>query len=291
MPPKSPPSEQPELFRSALVNLVDRRHPLVRLAGLIDWERFAAAFGPLYRDGVGRPGLPTRLMVGLHLIKHLDGLSDDAACARYLDSPYVQLFCGESHFQHALPLDRSSMTRWRQRIGAERLELLLAETLATAERAGAAEPKHFERVTVDTTVQPKAVTHPTDSKLIQRGVEILGRLARQHGVTLRQSYTRVSTRARREVARLIHRGRHREAERVVRRMRTWLGRLVRDIARKIVGAAGAVRAAFATPLERIAQLLRQRRDDRGREKIYALHAPEVECISKGKARTRFEFGC
>jgi IS5 family transposase len=290
MPPKSPPSEQPELFRSALVNLVDRRHPLVRLAGLIDWDRFATAFGPLYREGVGRPGLPTRLMVGLHLLKHMDGLSDDAVCARFLDSPYVQLFCGESHFQHALPLDRSSMTRWRKRIGPERLELLLAETLATAERAGAAEPKHFERVTVDTTVQPKAVTHPTDSKLIHRGVEILGRLARRHGVALRQSYTRVSTHARREVARLIHRGRHREAERVVRRMRTWLGRLARDITRKITGAAGAVRAAFATPLERIGRLLRQRREDRGREKIYALHAPEVECIGKGKARTRFEFG-
>ena len=113
MPPKSPPPEQPELFRSALVNLVDPRHPLVRLAGLIDWERFATAFGPLYRDGVGRPGLPTRLMVGLHLIKHMDGLSDEAVCARFLDSPYVQLFCGETHFQHALPLDRSSMTRWR----------------------------------------------------------------------------------------------------------------------------------------------------------------------------------
>jgi len=290
MPPKSPPSEQPELFRSALVNLVDRRHPLVRLAGLIDWDRFATAFGPLYREGVGRPGLPTRLMVGLHLLKHMDGLSDDAVCARFLDSPYVQLFCGESHFQHALPLDRSSMTRWRKRIGPERLELLLAETLATAERAGAAEPKHFERVTVDTTVQPKAVTHPTDSKLIHRGLEILGRLARRHGVALRQSYTRVSTHARREVAKLIHRGRHREAERVVRRMRTWLGRLARDITRKITGAAGAVRAAFATPLERIGRLLRQRREDRGREKIYALHAPEVECIGKGKARTRFEFG-
>jgi len=291
MQPKSPPSEQPELFRSALVNLVDRRHPLVRLAGLIDWDRFATAFGALYREGVGRPGLPIRLMVGLHLIKHMDGLSDDAACARFLDSPYVQLFCGESHFQHALPLDRSSMTRWRKRIGAEQLELLLAETLAAAQRAGAAGPKHFERVTIDTTVQPKAVTHPTDSKLLHRGVEILGRLARQHGIVLRQSYTRLSTHARREVARLIHRGRHREAERKVSRMRTWLGRLTRDIARKIAGAAAAVRAAFATPIERIARLLRQRRDDRGREKIYALHAPEVECIGKGKARTRFEFGC
>ena len=130
MPPKSPPPGQPELFRSALVNLVDRRHPLVRLAGLIDWDRFATAFGPLYREGVGRPGLPTRLMVGLHLIKHMDGLSDDAVCARFLDSPYVQFFCAETHFQHALPLDRSYMTRWRKRIGAERLELLLAETLA-----------------------------------------------------------------------------------------------------------------------------------------------------------------
>jgi IS5 family transposase len=118
MPPKSSPPDQPELFRSALVNLVDRRHPLVRLAGPIDWDRFRTAFGPLSRDGVGRPGLPTRLMVGLHLIKHMDGLSDAAVCARFLDSPYVQLFCGESHVQHALPLDRSSMARWRQRIGA-----------------------------------------------------------------------------------------------------------------------------------------------------------------------------
>lgn len=291
MQPKSPPPGQPELFRSALVNLVDRRHPLVRLASLIEWDRFATAFGPLYREGVGRPGLPIRLMVGLHLIKHMDGLSDDAVCARFLDSPYVQFFCGETHFQHALPLDRSSMTRWRKRIGAEQLELLLAETLAAAQRAGAAEPKHFQRVTIDTTVQPKAVTHPTDSKLLHRGVEILGRLARRHGVALRQSYTRVSTHARREVARLIHRGRHREAERKVSRMRTWLGRLARDIARKVAGATEAARAAFATPLERSAQLLRQRREDRGREKIYALHAPEVECIGKGKVRARFEFGC
>lgn len=290
MPPKLPSQEQPELFRSALVNLIDPQHPLVRLAGLINWDRFAAAFGPLYRDGVGRPGLPIRLMVGLHLIKHMDGVSDEAVCARFLDSPYVQLFCGETHFQHRLPLDRSSLTRWRKRIGPERLELLLAETLAAARRTGAVEPKHFERVTIDTTAQPKAVSHPTDSKLLHRGAEILGRLARKHGVALRRSYTRLSRNARREVAKLIHRGRHREAERVVRRMRTWLGRLARDIDRKMAGAAASVQAAFAAPLDLIARLLRQRREDRGREKVYALHAPEVECIGKGKAHTRFEFG-
>jgi IS5 family transposase len=290
MRPKQPASEpQDDLFRAQLENLVDRRHPLVRLAGLIEWGRFEAGFGPLYTDGIGRPGLPTRLMVGLHLLKHMDGLSDEAVCARYVDSPYVQLFCGETHFRHALPLDRSSMTRWRRRIGAERLEVLLAESLAAAQRGGAVEDKHLRRVTIDTTVQPKAVTHPTDSKLLHRGIEILARLARRHRIRLRQSYLRVAKRARREAAKLIHSGRPRQAERRVRRLRTWLGRLFRDIGRKTAGDATA-EAAFAGPLGLIARLLRQRREDRGRDKLYSLHAPEVECIGKGKAHARFEFG-
>jgi transposase, IS5 family len=289
MRPKQPAAEpQEDLFRARLENLVDLRHALVRLAGLIEWGRFEAEFGALYTDG-GRPGLPTRLMVGLELLKHMDGLSDEAVCARYLDSPYVQLFCGGTHFRHALPLDRSSMTRWRQRIGAERLELLLAETLAAAQRGGAVEEKHLRRVTIDTTVQPKAVTHPTDSKLLQRGIEILARLARRHGIRLRQSYLRVAKKARREAARLIHSGRRRQAERQVRQLRTWLGRLFRDIGRKIAGDA-ETKAAFAGPLGLIARLLRQRREDRGRDKLYSLHAPEVECIGKGKAQARYEFG-
>jgi transposase, IS5 family len=290
MRPKPPdPVEQVELFRARLDNLVDRRHPLVRLAGLIDWHCFEESFGALYTEGVGRPGLPTRLMVGLHLLKHMDGLSDEAVCARYLDSPYVQLFCGETYFQHVLPLDRSSMTRWRQRIGAERMEALLAESLAAARRGGAVEDKHLRRITVDTTVMPKAVTHPTDSKLLHRGIEWLARLARRHRVRLRQSYLRVAKHAKREAARLIHSGRPRQAERLVRRLRTWLGRLARDIARK-VAADPAMQAIFAKPLALIGRLLRQRRDDRGSGKLYSLHAPEVECIGRGKARARFEFG-
>ena len=161
MRPKQPTAEdQDDLFRARLANLVDRRHPLVRLAGLIDWGRFEAEFGPLYTDATGRPGLPMRLMVGLHLLKHMDGLSDEAVCARYLDSPYAQLFCGEAHFRHGLPLDRSSMTRWRRRIGPERLEVLLVETLAAAQQCGAVEEKHLRRVTIDTTVAPKAVMRP-----------------------------------------------------------------------------------------------------------------------------------
>jgi IS5 family transposase len=213
MRPKQPDqSETPELFRARLENLIDRRHPLVRLAELIDWRVFEESFGPLYKEGVGRPGLPTRLMVGLHLLKHMDGLSDEAICARYLDSPYVQLFCGEIYFRHALPLDRSSMTRWRKRIGAERMEALLVESLDAARRGGAVAQKHLRRITVDTTVQPKAVTHPTDSKLLHRGITTLVRLARRHGVTLRQSYLRVSDRAKREAARLIYSGRPHQAQ-------------------------------------------------------------------------------
>jgi transposase, IS5 family len=290
MRPKQPEAEpQEDLFRARLANLVDPRHALVRLAGLIEWERFETAFGPLYTDAIGRPGLPTRLMVGLHLLKHMDGLSDEAVCARYLDSPYAQLFCGERYFQHALPLDRSSMTRWRQRIGPERLEVLLAESLAAAQRGGAVEEKHLRRVTIDTTVAPKAVTHPTDSKLLHRGIEILARLARRHGVRLRQSYLRVAKRAKREAAKLIHSGRPRQAERRVRHLRTWLGRLVRDIGRKIAGDAKA-EAVFAGSLGLMARLLRQRREDRGKDKLYSLHAPEVECIGKGKPHKPYEFG-
>jgi IS5 family transposase len=290
MRPKQPKAEpQDDLLRARLQNLVDPQHPLLRLSGLIGWSRFEAEFVALYTDG-GRPGLRTRLMVDLHLLKHMDGLSDEAVCARYLDSPYVQLFCGGTHFQHALPLDRSSMTRWRQRIGAERLELLLAESLAAARRGGAVEEKHLRRVTIDTTVQPKAVTHPTDSKLLHRGIEILARLARRHGIRLRQSYLRLARKARREAARLIHAGRQHQVERHVRQLRTWLGRLFRDIGRKIAGRT-AMQTALARPLGLVARLLRQRREDRGRDKLYSLHAPEVECIGKGKAQARYEFGC
>ena len=120
MRPKQPTAEdQDDLFRARLANLVDRRHPLVRLAGLIDRGRFETEFGPLYTDATGRPGLPTRLMVGLHLLKHMDGLSDEAVCARYLDSPYAQLFWVPSRVVWKWPERRVSgavrVTRVRRR--------------------------------------------------------------------------------------------------------------------------------------------------------------------------------
>lgn len=137
MRPKPPPSAVPEdLFRHQLSNLLDPRHELLRLAALIDWQRFDHAYGALYAER-GRPGLPTRLMVGLHLLKHIKALSDEQVCAQWRENPYFQAFCGETYFQHDLPLDRSSMSRWRGRIGPDKLEAVPAETIAAAMKGGA----------------------------------------------------------------------------------------------------------------------------------------------------------
>jgi transposase, IS5 family len=285
-PIPTPAQGEADMFRNRLDNMIDMRHELVRLAGLIDWKRFDEAFGGLYAEK-GRSGLPTRLMVGLHFLKHARGISDERVCAQWVENAYFQFFCGETYFQTRLPLDRTSMSVWRGRIGADKLEALLAETLAAATRAKAVDKSQMQRVTIDTTAQTKAVAHPTDSHLLLRAIEWLNKLAKKQGVNLRQSYLRLATRARREVGRLIHGRGHKQAMRFLRKMRTWTGRLVRDIERKIEGRPDLKRSC-APKLERVKQLLAQKPDDKN--KIYALHAPEVECIAKGKARTRYEFG-
>ena len=287
MRPSKPDRPTDDLFRSSLEAILDPEHELLRLAAWIDWERFDDAFGPFYHERKGRRGLRTRLMAGLHLLKHMKGLSDEETCAAWLENPYFQAFCGETHFQHRLPLDRSSMTKWRQRIGPGDLEALLAETIKVAIKTKAVSQRQLERITVDTTVQTKAVAHPTDSHLILRAIEWLNRVARRHGLKLRQSFLRLATRARREASRLMHTSGHKQGQRWVRKMRTWLGRLIRDIQRKIAGNAD-LEAAFEVALQRAQKVHGQQPGDKA--KLYALHAPEVECIGKGKARTRYEFG-
>ncbi len=286
-PAKPDAAAQPDMFRETLEAILDPRHELPELGRRIDWAKLDAVCGETFVDQVGRPGLPTRLMAGLHILKHVKGLSDEAVCAAWVENPYFQAFCGERFFQHRLPLDRSSMTRWRNRIGAGRLETLLADTLAIACDSGAVKPRAMERVTIDTTVQTKAIAYPTDGHLMLRAVERLAALARKQGVTLRQSYARVARHARREAARLLHGRGHKQGMRHLRKLRTFLGRLIRDIARKIEGDP-AREAACAETLERARRIHGQRPGDA--DKLYAFHAPEVECIARGKARARYEFG-
>jgi IS5 family transposase len=169
MRPNQPdPTEPDDLFRARLSQQIDRRHPLVRLAGPIDWEVFEARFGELYHPHVGRPGIPIRLMVGLSYLQHTFALSDEAVVARWVENPY---FCGCDYLQLALPIDPSSLVRWRQRIGQDGIELLLQETIAAAERGEAVREQSLERISVDTTVQPKAIADPLDSRLYHRGRE------------------------------------------------------------------------------------------------------------------------
>ena len=287
-PPRNVPSGMEDLFRSRLENIIDLRHELVRLGAAIDWRFFDDAYEAFYSEE-GRPGIATRMMVGLHILKHMFDLSDEEVCERWVYDPYFQHFCGEAYFQHALPIDRSSMTRWRDRIGPEGLEKVFQESLGVAHRTGALRTKDLKRVTVDTTVQEKAVAFPTDAKLIHRARERLVRLAREHRVPLRQSYVRVGKRALIMQGRYRHAKQHKRANKAMRKLKTYLGRTLRDIRRKTAHDED-LRDAFRRPLWLAERVLTQKRRD-PYPKVYSLHAPEVECIGKGKAHKPYEFGC
>jgi len=224
-----------DLFRSRLDQMIDMKHELVRLAQTIDWRFLEDRFGAVYKNGAGLPPLPTRLMAGLAILKHSFNLSDEAICARYLDSPYCQYFCGEEFFQHRLPFDRSSMTCWRQRMRDERIKALLQESLSVAVWTGAMKPADMRQVIVDTTVQPKNVMFPTDARLLHRARERLVRLASKTGLELRQTYVRVAKFALIQHQRYAHAKQFKRAGTALRKLKTYLGRVIRDIERQIAG--------------------------------------------------------
>jgi len=159
---------QSDLLRSRLDQIIDLRHPLVKLAREVDWRFLEKTFGDAYSDGPGQPPLPTRLMAGLHILKYTHDLSDEVLCERWVENPYYQFFCGEEFFQHELVLDRSSLTRWRHRMGEEKLKALLQESLSIAVKTEAIKPAELSEVIVDTTVEPKNVMFPTDARLLNR---------------------------------------------------------------------------------------------------------------------------
>src|SRR5271155_1330576 len=267
-------SGEQDMFRSRLDQVINMDHPLVKLARAIDWRFLEEKCGAVYKDGAGQPPLPTRLMAGLAILKHTYNLSDEVVCELWIENPYYQYFCGEEFFQHRLPLDRSSMSNWRNRMGEERLQALLQESLAVATKTGAMKPGDLARIIVDTTVQPKNITFPTDAKLLNRAREKLVRLAKQLGVKLRQSYTRVGKSSLIQHQRYAHAKQFKRANRALRTLKTYLGRVIRDIARKTEGDPG-LEAAFAHLLSLAQRVRAQERGQRG-PKIYSLHAPEVD---------------
>jgi transposase, IS5 family len=286
MGPKPTVPSSGDLYRSRLDQILDQRHELFRLADLIDWDRFDHEFGRFYRP-LGRPAKPTRLMVGLSYLQHTFNLSDEAVVQRWTENPYWQWFCGCEYFQHELPCDPSSLTRWRKRLGPEGLETLLAETIQAGLESGVVQPSSLERISVDTTVQPKAITHPTDAKLYLKALVALVRQAKKCGLELRQAHTRLAKRAAVQVGRYAHARQMRRMRRELKRLKTYLGRVYRDVARKVAGDV-ELSIRFAPLLGLTERLLTQERTSKN--KLYSLHAPEVVCIAKGKAHRPYEFG-
>jgi transposase, IS5 family len=283
-------SGQADLLRSRLDAIIDMNHALVKLARTIDWSFIEERFGAVYEDKPGRPPLPTRLMAGLAILKHTYDLSDEVLCERWVENPYYQFFCGEEFFQHRLVFDRSSLTRWRQRMGEEKLQALLQESLSVATKTEAIKPSDLNRIIVDTTVQPKNVMFPTDARLLNRAREILVRLAKRQGLPLRQSYARVGKFALIKHQRYAHAKQFKRANRALKKLRTYLGRVIRDIARKIEGRTDLLgEIVLGRMLALARRVLDQKQHQRG-PKVYSLHAPEVECIGKGKAHRPYEFG-
>lgn len=287
MKPKKPQEHdvQRDLFRSELEQIVNHEHPLYKLSKEIDWDVFDEAFGPLYDEKMGRPALRTRLVVGLHYLKYTFDESDESVVERFLENPYWQYFCGNKYFEHDFPLDPSSLVRWRKRIGSKRMEELLKETIATGKRKKLIKTGELKRVTVDTTVQEKAIAFPTDGRLYYKMLRVLVRLAKEAGIKLRQSYSRLSKKALAKQARYSHAKQMKRAKKETKRLKTYLGRVLRDIERKCEQGNEKLQEV----LELAKRLHGQKRNDKG--KLYSIHAPEVECIAKGKAHKRYEFGC
>jgi len=279
---------QSDLLRSRLDAIINLNHALVKLARTVDWGFLEERFGAAYSDKPGQPPLPTRLMAGLAILKYTHDLSDEVLCERWVENPYYQYLCGEEFFQHHLVFDRSSLTRWRQRMGEDKLQALIQESLSVATRTEAIKPSQLSRVIVDTTVQPKNVMFPTDAKLLNRAREILVRLASKHGVDLRQSYVRVGKYALIKHQRYAHAKQFKRANRSLRKLKTYLGRVIRDIARKIDGDE-VMQQIFGRSLS-LARTVRDQKQHQRGYKVYSLHAPEVECIGKGKAHKPYEFG-
>lgn len=277
---------QAELFRSELRQIIDLKHPLAKLAEVIDWNRFYEFFGTTYCPDNGRPAIDTRLMVCLHYLKYLKKLSDEETVQLWVENPYWQYFSGMKYFCCQLPIDASSMTRWRKRVESSGAKELLDETIKSGLKLKFIKSRELEKVNVDTTTQEKAIRFPTDSCLYERARARLVALAEQENIHLRQNYNRKAKmdllmQSRYRKARQLKR-----ARRCTKNLKCYLGRIIRDIERNCDYAKLSAQARQLLATSR--RIYEQQQQDKN--KVYSVHATEVACITKGKAHKKYEFG-
>ncbi len=271
-----------------LSNQLNPKDPLFIMAGEINWSFFEEAFSAYYPDGPGQPPKPVRLMIGLMLLQHMNGLSDEQVVHQWVQNPYWQYFCGYDYLQWDLPCDPSSLTRWRVRLGEEGVEKILGQTIVTALKTETVAPQDLKGVISDTTVMEKNITFPTDTKLLNKAREKLIALASKCGLKLRQTYARVGRFAALNAGRYAHAKQFKRMRKEVKKLKNFLGRTVRDVERQIQMVPD-LHEIFANLLRMSKRLLSQ--DKKSKDKLYSLHAPEVYCMSKGKAGKPYEFGC
>ncbi len=285
---KSQVSPNRELYQQDLNDLLDERHELVLLSKKINWAVLEEKWAGYFPSSRGRPALPARLVAGLLYLQHAFNYSDEALVRTWIENPYWQFFCGESYFQHKLPCDPSSLTVWRKRIGEEGVEWMLAVTVEAGLETETINTKSFSKVIADTTVQEKAIAHPTDSRLLNRCREKLVAFAAEAGLSLRQNYNRIAPQWCRKIGGYAHAKQYKRMKGLIKKLKTVTGRVYRDVLNQMTQVPEFLQAKGKTLLEKAAKLLSQEKNSKN--KLYALHAPEVECISKGKAHKKYEFG-
>jgi IS5 family transposase len=307
----------PDLLRQPLVEMIDLRHPLAVLASRLPWAQIEASLAPSFarrvHDGqtlaqddlfgtslqiigagvsaAGRPRLPIRLMASLLYLKHTYKLSDEELVERWAENVVWQHFSGMTFYEPRLPCDATQIGRFRSAIGQAGVETLLKATIDTAVISKAIKPSEFERLIIDTTVQEKAIAHPTDSRLLEIARRKIVTAAKRCGIVFKQTFAKEGKTLQRKAGGYAHAKQFKRLRRAVKRQRTILGIVLREIERKIgqsVDASAPGLSALRTLMERAHRIRTQQRNDKN--KLYALHAPEVECIGKGKARKPYEFG-
>ena len=275
---QSSPSTAPKSLFFSLGDSLDQRHPLYILSHKVDWDFFDRAFSPLYCLDNGAPAKPIRLMVGLLLLKHIRDLSDESIVEQWSENNYYQYFCGLQEFVPKVPCASSELVHFRHRIGVAGCELILKESIRINGKDG-----DEENLSADTTVQEKNITYPTDNKLHRKIIGRCKSLAKKEGVDLRQSYSRTLKKLAVDQRFNRHPKNRKKARAANRKVKTIAGRLVRELERKL-----PTNHPYGHLLELFHRVLKQKRNSR--HKIYSLHEPQVQCISKGKEHKKYEFG-
>ena len=283
MKPKKSPQQNPQanLFQSELRHMINPAHPLVKLSKVVDWEKLDETFGESFCPEKGRPAISTRLMIALHYFKFTFDLSDEDVVLGWVENPYWQYFSGMKYFEHDLPIHPSSMTRWRKRIGEAGSEQLLKQTIEAGLKMKAIKTSQLKRINVDSTVQEKDIRFPTDARLYDRAREKLVKEAKKREIPLRQNYNRLSKQLLLKQSRYAHARQMKRAKKCTKKLRTFLGRVIRDIERKYP----CPDKDLSTLLDTSKRIYEQQRHDKN--KVYSVHEPEVDCISKGKAHKRY----